>query len=243
LDNSTKWKERKNMTRSLKNLLAGSFCALLFVGMAHAQISGTIYNVTGDPGSQVGCTGGDGTAASCASQVNGTSATGGSLGTKEATFTIASGNIDLNPSDSAANYTIGTFLASDPAATTCTAIVLGACSATMDDTLWVISGTATVTNGETFTSGHDDGLTLVIGGVTVINAPSSTAFNLTSGTYTGATGPEAFSLVYGECCGAPASLSVNNLGLTTPEPTSVILIPVMLLGVALVSRKRFSRSA
>jgi len=32
----------------------------------------------------------------------------------------------------------------------------------------------TMANGETFTVGHDDGLTLIINGVTVVNAPGPT---------------------------------------------------------------------
>jgi len=227
---------RKVFTASI----VASLAALLFVATAYADITGTIYNVTGVLGNQTGCTGGDGTAASCATPAN------AGIGTAEATFDLASGNIDFNPTDSSSIYTIGGFITSDPATATCTDIIAGSCAKAngMMDTLWVITGTATVTTGEAFSAGHDDGLTLTIGGTTVISAPGPTAFNVTGGTYSGPTGNEAFQLVYGECCGAPASLTVNGLGLvsTTPEPTSVILIPVMLLGVALGSRKWISRA-
>jgi hypothetical protein len=92
----------------------------------------------------------------------------------------------------------------------------------MDNTLFNFTGTVSVTTGETFTVGHDDGLTLVIGGSTVISAPGPTAFELTTETYTGPSGNFAFQLVYGECCGAPADLSISlPLISAVPEPASV----------------------
>jgi len=226
---------RKVFTASI----IASLSTLLFVATANADITGTIYNVTGVAGNQTGCSGGDGTAASCATPAN------AGIGTAEATFDLKSGNIDFNPTDTGSIYTIGGFITSDPAPATCTDIIAGSCAKAngMLDTLWVITGTATVTNGQAFSAGHDDGLTLTIGGTTVISTPGPSSFALTGGTYTGPTGNEAFQLVYGECCGAPATLQVNGLGLvsSTPEPTSVILIPVMLLGAALGSRKWISR--
>jgi len=78
----------------------------------------------------------------------------------------------------------------------------------------------TVTTGETFTFQHDDGLTLVINGLTVVSAPGPTAAVSTTGTYTGAPGTFAFTLAYGECCGAPAVLDVNLPLSSTPEPST-----------------------
>jgi hypothetical protein len=66
-----------------------------------------------------------------------------------------------------------------------------------------------VTTGETFSVSHDDGVTLIIGGVTVINDPGPTSVVDSLATYTGASGNQAFQLVYGECCGAPATLVVD----------------------------------
>lgn len=93
-------------------------------------------------------------------------------------------------------------------------------------------GVVTVTTGETFTAGHDDGLTLTIGGIPVISAPGPTSFVLTTETYTGPSGTLPFQLVYGECCGAPAALSISlPLETVTPEPSSFILAGVALLGL------------
>jgi hypothetical protein len=121
-------------------------------------------------------------------------------------------------------YTIGEFLASGGASAITYA---GGASATdtLDNTLFNFTGTVSVTNGETFTVGHDDGLTLVIGGQTVISEPGPTAYVVTTETYTGPTGDFAFQLVYGECCGAPADLSIS-LPLTTqvPEPASLLFL-------------------
>ncbi len=65
-------------------------------------------------------------------------------------------------------YTIGEFLTSGGATVLTGASELGN---TLFDTIFNFTGTVTVTTGQTFTAGHDDGLTLVIGGLTVINEP------------------------------------------------------------------------
>jgi len=55
-------------------------------------------------------------------------------------------------------------------------------------TLIQLLGTVSVTSGQSFSVAHDDGLTLIIGGLTVINAPEPTAPTTTSATYTGPAG-------------------------------------------------------
>jgi hypothetical protein len=126
-------------------------------------------------------------------------------------------------------YTVGEFLSSGSGSTILTG---GSHSGdSLDNSLFNFTGTVSVTNGETFTAGHDDGLTLVIGGTTVISAPFGTSFVLTTSTYTGPTGNEPFQLVYGECCGPPGELELN-LPLTSnvPEPATWAM---MLLGVGM----------
>ena len=81
-----------------------------------------------------------------------------------------------------------------------------------------IVGSVSVTNGEQFSVSHDDGVTLNIGGVMVIDDPGPTSVIDSMATYTGATGNMPFQLVYGECCGPPATLVVNlPLNSNTPE--------------------------
>ena len=60
----------------------------------------------------------------------------------------------------------------------------------------------------------------MINGLTVVSAPGPTAAVSTTGTYTGAPGTFAFTLAYGECCGAPAVLDVNLPLSSTPEPST-----------------------
>lgn len=134
-------------------------------------------------------------------------------------------------------YTIGEFLGSGGAT-----ILTGAGEAgnTLNNTIFDFMGTVTVTNGMTFTAGHDDGLTLVIGANTVINAPSPTSFAETTVTYTGPSGNLPFQLVYGECCGAPAALEIS-LPLTSavPEPSTWAM---MVIGFAGLGFAAFGRS-
>lgn len=119
-------------------------------------------------------------------------------------------------------YTIGEFLSSGAATVLTGASELGN---TLDNTIFNFTGNVSVTHGQTFTVGHDDGLTLVIGALTVIDEPSPTSFVTTVETYTGPTGTLPFQLVYGECCGAPADLSISlPLNGATPEPSTWIML-------------------
>jgi hypothetical protein len=137
-------------------------------------------------------------------------------GTAGATFIVPSDPLSLNPSDTSAIYTLGTFLASG-GATGVTFFGGAAATDSLDNTIMNIVGTVTVTTGETFTARHDDGVTLDIAGLTVIDAPGPTSAVDTTETYTGPSGNQPFQLVYGECCGAPATLVVD-LPLTSSIP-------------------------
>ena len=98
----------------------------------------------------------------------------------------------------------------------------------------------TVTTGQTFTVTHDDGLTLIIGGVDLGFNPGPTAPVTTTATYTGPSGNLPFQLIYGECCGGPAVLQVDLpfSNTTVPEPGSIVLLgTVLLAGIGALRRK------
>lgn len=200
-------------------MLVGACCAFLLSVPVRAEIYGSIWE--NDP-----------TGASDATPANvpGT--------TPDVMFSLAGTDINF---ESGSLYTIGEFLSSGGAVITSGGSEAGN---TIDNTIFNITGTVTVTNGETFTAGHDDGLTFIIGSDTVIDAPGETSFTPTTGTYTGVSGDLPFQLVYGECCGAPADLEISGLDLvsSTPEPSSVALMSSVLLALGFMLRKRFAKA-
>jgi len=144
---------------------------------------------------------------------------------------------------SATGATIGTWLASG-SAFNIVENTAGTLAALMDNltlgTLVYFNGFVTVTNGETFTVTHDDGLTLTIGGIDLGFNSGPTAPVTSTATYTGPSGNFPFQLVYTECCGGPAVLQVDLpfRDNTIPEPASAALFSLGLLGVGLTRRRR-----
>jgi hypothetical protein len=123
-----------------------------------------------------------------------------------------------SPTSDSAYYTLQSFLTSG-GATGVTAGNSTDLARNLDigtsGTIFEFTGTVTVTNGQTFTVAHDDGLQLMIGNTLVIDAPGPTAPTTTTVTYNGSSGTFPFDLVYGECCGAPAVLGIS-LPLVSP---------------------------
>jgi hypothetical protein len=199
-------------------------CVLAVLGMfaviplaAHADIVGSIWENQSGPAS-------DATPANVPSTP------------ADVTFS-ANSPLDFDSRTALNGYTIGGFLATGGAT-----ILTGAGEAgnTMDNTLFDFKGMVTVTNGQTFTVAHDDGLTLTIGGLTVISAPGPTAPTVTTETYTGPSGNLPFELVYGEVQGPPAVLQISLPLQNVPEPSPVVgAFGLGLMGlVGLVWRRR-----
>jgi hypothetical protein len=135
----------------------------------------------------------------------------------DVTFTVPSNPLDLDSRNSPGGYTIGGFIASGGGSITSGASHAGD---DLDNAFFAFSGMVSVTNGQTFTVAHDDGLQLEIGGLLVIDVPGPTAPDVTTVTYTGPTGNLPFKLAYGECCGAPAVLDINLPLSAAPEPST-----------------------
>jgi hypothetical protein len=211
------------MTKLSLRILTGAFCAFLLSVPVYAEIDGSIWENQNGPAA-------DATVANLPT------------GPADVTFSLPGPSIDFNSGAEADGYTIFGFLNSGGA--TITGGTFGAADGTntMDNTIFNITGTVSVTSGESFTTGHDDGLTFIIDGQTIIDAPGPTAFSTTSGTFTGTDGTYDFQIVYGETQGPPAVLEVSGLDLTsTPEPSSMVLMSSVLLGLGFTLRKRFAK--
>ena len=143
---------------------------------------------------------------------------------------------------SGTNTTVGNWLGSSSAFNIAEATA-GTLASLMDDgtvgTLLEFQGQVTVTNGMQFTVTHDDGLTLIIGGIDLGFSPGPTGPVQSTATYTGPSGTFAFQLVYAECCGGPAVLQVDLPFVAgVPEPETYALMFSGLGLVAFMARRR-----
>ena len=171
-----------------------------------------------------------------------------SAGSAAATFTTngLSFCVDANETNCTAStsYTLNGFLNSNLGSNGVSGVTFhngAAGTNTLDNTLWEFTGSAFFTNGQTFQVAHDDGTIMYVNGSIVLNQPGPTSPVLSTITYTGPTGMEDFTFLYGEVFGAPAVFDTT-LGVApaVPEPSSIFLLGTGLLAAAGVVRRRLS---
>jgi PEP-CTERM motif-containing protein len=179
-----------------------------------------------------------GTAATAASLALGTCSHGTAactIGNADVSFTTT--GIKFSP-PGLASTTIATWLTSS--AFPLNNVVDNAPTSPLSPSIWMFVGNTQVTgtsgSPQSFTFQHDDGMTFVVNGQTVVNAPGPTGPVVTTGSYTGgASMNAAFTLIYSECCRGSAVLATNLVGPqtapptdggggTVPEPTSLLLL-------------------
>ena len=188
--------------------------AFASVGTVQASVSGSLWENTGAWGEN--WSGSD----------SGPGANVTPIGSPTVTFTVPNGALDFDSRNAGNGYTIGGWLATGGAT-----IVTGTGEAgnTMDNTIVTMSGTVSVTSGETFTVQQDDGLVLTIAGNLVLNNPGPHSPTGYTGTYNGPTGNEPFTLEYAEINGAPAVLAINLPFTGIPEPRNMFAGALLLL--------------
>jgi hypothetical protein len=120
----------------------------------------------------------------------------------------------------------------------------GTLASNMSASLIEFRGFVSVTHGQTFAVGHDDGLTLIIGATDMGFNPAPTKVG-TVATYLGPSGNFEFQMIYVECCMGEAFLRVD-LPFTSapvPEPETYALFMAGLGLMGFIARRRKNSQA
>ncbi|HRX36394.1 MAG TPA: hypothetical protein P5337_08345 [Aestuariivirga sp.] len=137
----------------------------------------------------------------------------------------------------ATNATVGDWLASG-SAFNIVENTAGTLASLMDNstigTILNFTGFVSVVTGQQFTVTHDDGLSLIIGGIDLNFNPGPTAPTQSVATYTGPSGNFAFQLVYAECCGGPAVLQIDLPFSNAPPVPVPMAMPLLLSGFGML---------
>lgn len=214
----------------IRVIVTGALSAMMIVGMAGMARADFI---TGEAWLVTNTQAGDASPAGIAG-----------LGAPDVTFTAngvafsSFGNAS-NTGNGSLDYTVSSFLTSLGAAHNISGTGLSnPLNFNGGGYLFDLTGTASFTNGQSFTVNHDDGVTMLVNGLVVLSAPGPTAPVTTTFTYGGPTGNFGFEFVYGECCGPPAVFETTLVPSNVPEPGSLAILGAALAGWGLMKRRR-----
>ena len=156
-----------------------------------------------------------------------------------ATFTASTINFATNAGTG--TDTLGGFLNSFGAASGITYAGGASAATSFDGTLMVLTGSTYLTNGETITLSHDDGVNVYLNGTALVLAGTQTVAGQAPFTFNGATGNYNFEVIYTSNYLAPAVLQSNIANVApVPEPSTLMMLGTGLFGLAGAVRRKLS---